>query len=238
VTDDLSLDLETVDRQRLAVDAPSDPWLARRLLTIGASEVPALYLALGRPCGEETPPRYLKDLARALLAQKAGLRGPLRRGAAADKGNAVEELIVAAWNEDPLPGWPQVTHASVAPREWMPLVDRHCPGLSATPDAWCRVAGELCNVQVKSTVRPDAHLGPWWHRLQVQAEMAVTGSSVSILLYGRGWAGWSDSMRRAPEAVVVERDDDEIERIRDAVRIGWQRVAEMKHAVGVQKESA
>ena len=206
---------------------PEDPWLARRRLTFGASEVPALLLALGLVPPTPTTPKYMVDLAKRLFGVKAGTRKPASAGRAAQMGNDVEVELLRAWNADPCSGYPAASHASSIPREWLPLVDRHCPRLSCTPDAWCRRSGELVNVQIKTDVGGGKRMiTPWW-RSQVQAEMAVTGSARSVLLYGGGWAcDWMDRRER-PVAWVVERDEVEIERIRSAVIVGWNRVEQI-----------
>lgn len=228
MTDDLSLDPSTVDAQ--LDELPRDPWLERRMLTIGASEVPALYLAMGLVVPEEEPPKWLAKLATQLLASKATGKAPASRAdGAAARGNDVEEELLEEWNSDPFNGWPRFHHSKVAPREWFPLVDRRCPKLSCTPDAWTWQRGRYINGQVKATVRLDATLGSWYHRLQVQAEMAVLDSDRSLLIYGPGWAA-SWGQRAKPVGLVVERDEAEIQRIRSAVVAGWALVEERKGA--------
>jgi hypothetical protein len=183
---------------------PTDAWHARRGLTFGASEVPALLYALGWEAPDDDAPGYVVELSESLLS------------------------MVSAWNAGARGTWPVIEHASAVPREWLPLVDRHAPHLSCTPDAWCRIGGELINVQIKTDVRggrqrPDRE---WcW---QVQAECAVTGAGGSILLYAPGWASWRQSDRGSLVGWVVERDDAVIERIREATTVGWQRVEALK----------
>ncbi len=211
-----------------AVEAPADPWLARRLLTFGASEVPALLIALGIEAPTATTPRYVRELAGKLFSVKAGLRKPGKAGSAAQRGNDAEAELVSLFNADPFSGWPAVHHSSIVPRDWFPLVDRHSPKLSATPDAWCWLNGACVNVQVKTDVH-GRHTEPtreWF--LQVQAEMAVTGSPVTMVLYGPGWASWNERDRQEPVPFTVERDEQEIERIRQAAMRGWERVEALR----------
>lgn len=232
MTDVGSFDLATMEAEAAEVRAPEagDPWLTRRLLTFGASEVPALLIALGLDTPTPTTPRYVVDLARRLFGVKAVTRKPQRAGRAAQVGNDVERELLESWNRDPRSGWAAATHADAVPREWLPLIDRHCPRLSCTPDAWLRQSGELINLQIKT----DVHGGklavtPWW-ATQVQAEMAVTGAARSVLLYGGGWAcDWAER-KEPPVAWVVERDEAAIERIRSAVVAGWERVEQIKAA--------
>lgn len=234
MSDDLALDHETVDAQLAEVPGgqePGDAWLARRRLTFGASEVPALLIALGIDKPTPFTPKYIVDLAGRLFGVKAGTRKPAAAGRAAQMGNDVELELLRRWDCDPLNGWPPATHASEVPREWLPLIDRHCPRLSTTPDAWLRMNGRLVNVQIKTDVHGGKRTYPPWWWVQVQAEMAVTGSASSLLLYGGGWAcDWTDEKRETPVAWEVPRDDEAIERIRDAAREGWRRVEAIRAA--------
>jgi hypothetical protein len=207
---------------------PTDAWHARRSLTFGASEVPALLYALGWEAPDDDAPGYVVELSEVLLAVKAGLRRRKRAGSAAARGTAAELEVVEAWNGGARGTWPVIEHASAVPREWLPLVDRHAPHLSCTPDAWCRIGGELVNVQIKTDVRGDRTRPDREWCWQVQAECAVTGAGGSILLYAPGWASWRQSDRGALVGWVVERDDAIIERIREATAVGWQRVEALK----------
>jgi hypothetical protein len=234
--DGLSMELDAMYPASQPV-APPTGWHGRRLLTFGASEVPALLIALGMEQADDATPGYVLELAERLIDIKAGLRKPRKAGAAADRGSAAETQVVESWNAGARGTWPAIQHASAVPREWLPLVDRHAPHLSCTPDAWCRIGGELINVQIKTDVRggrqhPDRE---WcW---QVQAECAVTGAGGSILLYAPGWASWRQSDRGALVGWVVERDDAIIERIREATTVGWQRVETLKATAAEQPKT-
>ena len=225
MSDDLSMDPETMEAQAREVPRVVDPWHVRRLETFGCSDLPALLVALGRE--PDGCPQYVIDSAKKLFAVKAGLRKATRSGAAAQRGNDVEAELVHAFNLDPLNGWPRVTHSSSVPREWFPLVDRYCPRLACTPDAWLRNLGDLWNVQVKTDVAGDKKSPPWWWVAQVQGETAVQAATGSLILYGPGWASWRDSDRRKPIVWVVERDDAMIADLRQSVRVGWTKVEEM-----------
>ncbi len=100
-----------------ATDAapPADPWLARRLLSFGASEALALLLALGLEEPDHETPKYILDAAARLFAVKAGTRKAKSAGRAAQLGSDAERPLVAAWNEAPPQGWPAITHADAMP---------------------------------------------------------------------------------------------------------------------------
>lgn len=222
----LSCDFDSLPAEPIA--PPEDPWLARRLESFGASEVPALLIAIGIEKPTPTTPKYIVELAGRLFAIKAGLRKAKRAGEAASRGNDVEVEVLGLWNRLPSNRWPKAHHAGSVPKGWLPLVDRYCPRLSCTPDAWTHYCGALLNVQIKT----DVHGGklavtPWW-QTQVQAEMAVTASEGALLVYGGGWAGYREDQRQEPRAWLVERDEERIETIRKAVRLGWERVEELK----------
>lgn len=224
---DLDMSVEAMSAP-LPVSSPGDPWLRRRMLSFGASEVPALLYALGVERPWPNTPAYVLDLSRRILGVKAGTRRPAKAGQAAQIGTDAEPDLVAAWNRSPLSGWPLVTHASRMPREFLPLLDRECPRLSATPDGWCRVCGDLVLVEVKTDQRGQRTEPTREWRWQVQAQMAVVGCDSAILLYGPGWAAWDMSRRGPISAWVIERDDEAIERIRAAAAEGWRRVEEIR----------
>jgi hypothetical protein len=207
---------------------PADPWLARRLLSFGASEALALLLALGLEQPDGETPKYILDAAARLFAVKAGARKAKAAGRAAQLGSDAERPLVAAWNEAPPHGWPAITHADAMPRELLPLLDRHQPRLSWSPDGWCRVAGALVPVEIKTDQRGDRR-GPARHWVwQVQQAMAVAGADSALVVYGGGWASWDERMRRGLVPWVVERDDEMIRRLREAAVVGWQRVEELR----------
>jgi hypothetical protein len=222
--DDLTCDFDALPRERLPL--PTDPWLVRRMLSFGASEIHALMLALGEEQPDETTPAYTIEAAKRLFGLKAGLRLPERENAVTDAGKEAEHELLEAWSRDPFSRWPRAVHASVVPASWFPLVDRFCPRLSCTPDAWC-VGGDT-NVQIKTDVAGDLTGVTRGFYLQTQGEMGVLGMRRTALLYGPGWAcTWDKRARRAPIAWPVERDDECIESIRSACRRGWKRVEQI-----------
>jgi hypothetical protein len=229
VTDDgLSMEHEAM-HPRAVVEPPADPWLARRMASFGASEVPALLIALGMEQPYPNTPRYVLDLARRIFAVKAGLRKPAKAGQAAQLGTEAELPLIQAWNERPTPGYPRpVVPAGVMPREFLPLLDREVPRLSCTPDGWARHFGALVLVEVKCDQRGQRTEPTREWVWQVQAQLAVTGSETGLLLYGPGWAGWGEQRRGPIAPYVVERDDAMIARIREAAAEGWRRVEALK----------
>lgn len=212
----------------------ADPWLVRRRESFGASEIGALYLALRLRAPEPSDPKYLLDAAARLFAVKAGIRKAAGGSRATAGGQARERDVLREWVSRACIGtrvepW-TVQHADVIPREYLPLVDRYCPRLSCTPDAFGRDdADRLCHVELKTTwkkhdARHDSAL--WWgYRLQVQAGMAVTAASSGALVVGLGYASGDDGQLAVYE---VERDEEEIGRIRAACVEGWRRVEALK----------
>src|SRR5688500_12337808 len=112
MSDDLSLAPSVVDAQleRSSVEPPSDPWLARRMLGFGASEIAALFVGLdvrdpatlgskARKHGHRfergrfREPRILLEKARivAPLAEREKSDGPSARG------KRLEREIVERW---------------------------------------------------------------------------------------------------------------------------------------------
>lgn len=226
-------------------------WLERRTLGFGASDVGALLLICGHAPDEKTPKWLLETVkvprgARAprLLLEKAGLVEPREVGATAQAGNDRERELLEQWKlsvqhealripEERLVRLDTVAHADSVPREWLPLVDRHCPRLIATPDAWARdVMGDLVDVQLKCSVAERTEL-PWYYRAQIVAETAVMNARWGLCVLGERWAaGWgSDGPLRA---WPVGRDEALIATIRaDAIEC-WARVEELRdrHARG------
>jgi hypothetical protein len=249
--DGLALDMETVDGQlaeaaeAVEIAPPADPWLARRALGFGASDVPALLLALGGvPVGVDVP-KYIADRARLkrvagvvvprIIAEKAGLVSPLKAGTAAAIGTNRERELLWTWRDllvarryydeaaEGLLLPETVTHADSLLKCCWPLVDRHAPMLSATLDAWCRdgIDSEIVvELKCSATARREC---PWHWRVQVLAQLAVTGAAAGIVVCGEEWAAWHGNSGMV-RAWRVGRDEAAIEAIRAAARQGWQMV--------------
>lgn len=228
---DLS-DLDFAMHEAPAVQAKpeADPWLERRGLHFGASEIAALLIALGRRDAIGVP-KYMEKNAKKLLHVKAGLRKPDKVGRAAREGSRSERALVEAFRRDP--ACPvrdllaSVTHADAAPKSFWPLVDRHCPRLSCTPDGWCRdLFGADVLLEAKCTTEP---LGTphWYWTIQVQAGLAVSSCAWGVIVIGDCWA--ADWKQPGPvHAHVIERDEAVIAEIRSAVVDGWQRVEALR----------
>jgi hypothetical protein len=227
--------------------APStDPWLERRGYGFGCSDLPALFVALGIEKGDDAP-KYITDRAAItnrtrgvarLFCEKAGLLAPLKVGAAANKGTAREEELLRTWatlltrrqyygEHERLLVSSSLGLARHAPKRWYPLVDRHCPRLTDTPDAWIEDAiGGLHVIQAKCSASEKRDL-PWWWALQVQGEIGVQAADGGILVCGEMWAAWHGNdgpVRSWP----IERDERVIARIRAAVEEGWEIVTKLR----------
>jgi hypothetical protein len=238
------------------VAPPADEWLQRRALGFGASDAPVLLAALGRrPI--ETLPEYLRADAKAtnrthgqprIIAQKAGLVEPRKRGSAAARGTEREVELLETWRElarrgeagpvarciDP----DSVMHSSRLPRAWWPLPDRHCPRLLASLDAWGTdsLLGADVVIECKCSVR--AYTGARWdYVVQLHAQMAVTGAELGAVIEGSGWAaewtGGGGPVRTwgGGDGLIV-RNDALVSEIREAVEEGWQRVERLREEVG------
>lgn len=247
--DDLALDMATVDAQLAEpapIAVPADPWLARRALGFGASDVPALLIAVAG-YSPEGAPDYIAERARPtnrtlgfprIIAEKAGIVAPKKVSTAAETGTRRERELLWQWaarvarrqfycEVESLIVPSRVRHADVAMRCAMPWVDRHCPTLTATLDAWADdVLGEEVAIELKCSASERRDL-PWHWRAQVQAQLAVTGAAYGLLVCGEQWAAWhgNDGPIRCWE---VPRNEDEIAVIRDATRRGWEMVEAAK----------
>lgn len=165
-----------------------------------------------------------------MFLEKAGFAKPTAGNASMRIGAAREPELLAAWRatlgESVLDG-ESVVHASALPRELYPLVDRECPRLAVTPDAWCRdLWGGLVCVECKCSRYDGAELPLHW-RIQCQAQIAVMDAVMGVVVLGRHW---SVSMEHVGEVVAfpVERDEAMIASIRGAVVDGWQRVTDLR----------
>lgn len=231
MTDALSLDLETVASQTAEVQRVRDPWLERRGYGWGASEIASLLLAYDYRREEWADARvYHRDDAAMsrwgvplCVARKAGLTRGKATSFAMRRGQERERELIETWARES--GYDDVTLASTAPREWYPLVDRHCPALTATPDAWCRgPSGEHVVVEAKCTTDHPMRL-PWYWRVQVSAQIACMSAACGVLVCGPGWIFDSGAQ---PVSWLIERNESEIARVRDVARFAWAVVQSVK----------
>lgn len=198
------------------------PWLDRRTHAIGGSEVAPLLLAYGLAPLDATYPGWVLDSAEyykrlgvpKLLAWKSGLQPePEGDTTSKDRGNdrevelfqryraMVAELPKEAQLVDPK----KMRHAQTFPREWFPLVDRHCHRLAITPDAVARDhRGDLVAIELKTTFKPCASAS--WHYLaQLEAEMAAMGAARGIVVVGDQWV--ADDVPDGPVRDFARRPD-------------------------------
>lgn len=224
---------------------PGDPWLQRRSLGFGASDMPALLVALGLV--SQPAPKYVTDRAKKtnrtkgyprIIAEKAGLVETQGVGPAARRGTARERELLEQWRLRLLHGTAtneaerlidphRVRHADVAMRCAMPWVDRHCPMLTATLDAWADdVMGDEVAIELKCSASERTEL-TWWWQTQVLCQLAVTGAPYGLLVCGEQWAAWhgNDGPIRC---WVIERDEVAITALREAARRGWQMVEDAR----------
>lgn len=249
----LDMSLEAMELAEPLDDAPSaapaDPWLARRMEGFGCSDLPALLVAVGLASAEGAP-GYITDRAKLirrkggrpvprLFLEKAGLRGPLKAGEAAQRGQAREHELLDQWRRrlehghfygrheaDLVPS--SLGFAADAPKEWYPLIDRGRGRLLDTPDAWIRdVFGALVPVQAKCSMREKREL-PWWWAVQLQGELAVQGADRGVLVCGEGWAATWTTIDGPIRSWPVERDERAIAEIRDVVQWGWAEVEKLR----------
>jgi hypothetical protein len=77
-------------------------------------------------------------------------------------------------------------------------------------------------IELKCSATPRPEL-PWYWRAQVIAQLAVTGAAYGVVVCGEEWAAWhgNSGMIRAWR---VERDEVEIEAVREVARRGWSMV--------------
>lgn len=254
---DMSIEALTPDVVKHA--PPSDPWLARRMLGFGASEIPILLVGLGRRDMSTVTktiaanarvsawdPRPGKSaLVPRIIAEKAGLRAPLAHGGGGDR----ERELVEAWARDPRCGIDPHTlcHASVVPREFQsPVRDAKCPALAASLDAWAQkrdplgIGGEWIPIEAKCAdilaMKCDglayATHGepPWWWVTQVQAQMACSGAARAAIVYGPGWSYGRNGL---PEWWWIDRDESAITEIREVATEAWNAVERLRNATEV-----
>lgn len=231
--------------------APTDPWLERRTHAIGGSEVGALLAAYGLAPIDAILPSWLLEENVAhyqrlgipkMLAQKAGLRNRTKGDVKSkDAGNALERELLGRYRStiakrrvDPK----TIRHADTLPKQFLPFVDRHCPELAVTPDAWAKAwDGELAMIELKCTFKPLSIVrAPWHYLCQLQAEMAACGAKWGLLVMGEEWIASADGarpgweVRRGPvRAFPFGRDEAMIALIRTVCREAWSVVEQLRN---------
>lgn len=237
------LDTWTPDPEE--VPPPADPWLARRGLAWGASEMAMVMVATGRAEAAQLP-RWAQDRVRVtnrtrgvprIIAEKAGIVRPRKAGRAAELGTEREVELLRAWQGEIARGAyaleeearleaESVTHASAVPREWMPLQVRGGVMIAATPDGWARdVAGSLYDVELKCTGAVNDLAWSW--RVQVQAQGLATGSAGAFVVAGEWWAVEARERGRVLRA-FVEPDLEMRREMVQAAREAWSMVEALR----------
>ncbi len=241
-----------LDFSLAAMTPPARP---RELRGIGGSDIAYLMVALGIRRPDEAP-AWIREKGEAMprrgglpkgLAQKIGLAAR-DRGAQLTVGTKREPDVLAAWIErlehdewqhewerdiDPA----SVQWAGALPIEWCEHVDTLSP-LVVHPDAWARTwAGELVTIEMKCARygydRPAWWNGidaaPWYYASQIQAYHAVMRSTRGALIVGCGWNRDDDDPRSDGPllALACDRDERDIETVRDVARQAWALIAPM-----------
>jgi len=181
-----------------------------------------------------------------ILLRKAGLRRELAMSEAMRLGLEREPRLVAQWRAMALRGRGglPVDPASIVYvpdlrlPEILPLTDPVEPRLLCTPDVFARdLFGDLGCVDGKCSF--DGYLdrynaAPEHQRIQVNAQCAVTSATWGAILEGEGWSATYRDHAGEPMGPVrvwpVERDEGLIAELREAARIGWAKVEELRAA--------
>lgn len=246
---DVVTDAISCDPAAMVADlaAPArDPWLERRKLVWGASEMPILFAARGWLSAEALTQAQRDEMELAkvgaargvpkYLARKAGLMRD-RKGQSQEHTARVEQELLSVWKRtyaDHYGVEPEsVRHASEWPIEWQPMPDRECEFLGATWDAYGRdmYDGSIVGIELKAPPTFEAW-GKWGLRwsAQVHAQNGVLGYARSLVVVGNGWA-----IQDAAGPVTtheVMRDEREIERCRDAARDAMAAVVRLRAQKG------
>ena len=230
----------------VAAPPTEDPWLARRSLTFGASDVPSLMVAYG----DQGPggPRYILDKAKPhvygggiyprVVLEKAGVRAASKGNSATRAGQERERQLLLAWKaklpELGLEGVidaSSIRHADAAPKEWFPLVDREATMIAVTPDGWCRdMLNALVGIELKCSVY-DGEALPWYWYDQKQAQMAACAEDWGVVVQGVRWS--RTDLRDGPvRSWVVARDEARIASIRAVCKRAWADVLEVRKVAG------
>lgn len=253
--DDLSLDMETLDAQISEAKAsetyaPEDPWLARRQMHVGGSDVPVALIAMGLMRAPTNTPQYITKRTKAyrqtngqprIVYEKAGKVAPYRAGAAAAVGSRRELELLEEWKRvaksDPLPHEEELdtdtaVHASQLPQEWFPLVDRHAPSLAVTPDGLVRTkTGELVCLEMKCSAKGMSRFVdglPWYWNAQACALVAAQGIKRCLVVIGLEWARGDLLVRGPVTSFMVEPTQSQLDLVRKAATMVMDRVVEVR----------
>lgn len=176
---------------------------------------------------EAVPPKRVRGLSKPQIERwcyprtiyrKAGLMPYSSAGRAARLGLLRElELLRAAQPDIALIN---IAYVDQCPRQFFPLIDRHEPALSATPDSWGFDAldGSMVPIELKTTVRvAPADSLPLKYLIQLHAQMAVMDTACAVVAVGHFWA--ADFRDDGPVQVHrVHRNEELIKIVRLAAR--------------------
>ena len=203
--------MDDVEPPEVPVDTgPDAAWRARRQHAFGASEIAALFIALGMRHAEDFPGfvrdeakiiRFGKQRVSRIFLRKAGLKKPLASTPAMELGSERESELLRQWTERVRRGrcgreaqmiLPEtVQYSSVVPREFYPLTAHGLKRLAVTPDAWARdKLGDLVAIEAKCSFKPYAdkyRAAAPHHVLQLHAQMLVLGAESGIAVEGERW---------------------------------------------------
>lgn len=199
------MDLPPLPLDRVLADEfkDRDHWFAQRRGKVTASEVPTLY-------GEG----YVT--VERLAALKRGVDTPDSPNKYMRVGSELEDLIFRFIKED------------FADQHWVRcgllIEDALQPRLAATPDVITAHEGKLCPVQIKYSAFGRKRLLnelPPYMRIQVHAEMAVLDAPQGVLAVLHKHPDRKDPDMNPLQLYHVERDENLINGIRDAVGQFW-----------------
>lgn len=242
---------------------PRDPWEVRRDFAFGASEMAALFIALGMRHAEDFP-GFIRSEAHVmkrgphkvsrLFLRKAGLARPLKPTRPMILGSEREPELIRQWTERVRRGLcgkeartldpSTVQHSSCVPRSFYPLTHHRLKHLAVTPDAWALdLMGGLVAIEAKCSYQPYMNkyrdAAPH-HVLQLHAQMMVMEGDAGIAVEGERWSNDYWDHAGEPSGPVrtwpVRRDESVVREIEKAIPLGWEAVQELLHAA--RKEAA
>lgn len=206
------------------LSTPRGRWLARRGETWGASELAPLLLSMGLAPANHGAPAWVVLQAEhysalgipKLIAWKAGLRArPNQDNSATKGGRDLERAVFEEWKRTDGPAYARkrgLHHASAAPQQWFPLVDRYCPSIAVTPDAWgfcCDDAESHVSVEVKCT-RKRMPEPPWAYVQQNRSQSDAMGATHGFLVVGELWL-WPEAPPGAQQILTFRIERDELD---------------------------
>lgn len=246
MTDDLSLDHETVDLQLTEAKAgpePENEWLKRRMRFVGGSDMPVALIVAGLVSPPDDTPDYIMKRTKVLnttrgypriVVEKAGILAPYRAGRAASIGTAREQELLRSWaslgSDERTPEENTICvgsalHASSLPQEWFPLRDHLCDDLAVTPDGVCRdLDGKTVGIEIKCTGWRQRL--PWYWKAQAVALCAAQNIERTFVVMGLDWA-----VEHRPDGPIlsfeVRPTQEQLDKVRAAAKFVMDKVREV-----------